>query len=70
MPLGQCVVTYKSVIFSVQTLTTLHACASSMMDYRVDNFGAAQYAVKYSSFTLDDKFLNLFGEMNNAVPLI
>jgi len=41
-----------------------------MMDERVDNFGAVQYPVKYSNFTLDDKSLNLIGEMNNAVPLI
>jgi len=39
-----------------------------MMDDRADNFGAAQYQVKSSNFTLDDKFLNLMGEMNNPVP--
>jgi len=59
IPHSQCVVNYKTVIFRVQILTTLHACASSMMDDRADNFGAAQYQVKYSNFTLDDKFLNL-----------
>jgi hypothetical protein len=41
-----------------------------MTDDRVDNFGAVQYAVKYSNFTLDDKLLNLMSKMNNAVPLI
>jgi hypothetical protein len=41
-----------------------------MMDDRTANFAAAQYTVKYSNFTLDNKLLNLMGEMNNAVPLI
>jgi hypothetical protein len=41
-----------------------------MMDDRTANFGAAQYTAKYSNFTLDDKLLNLMGEMKNAVPLI
>jgi hypothetical protein len=46
------------------------AWASTMMDDRTVNFAAAQYAVKYSNFTLDDKLLNLMGKMNNAAPLI
>jgi hypothetical protein len=46
------------------------ACAPSMMDDRTANFGAAQYAFKYSNFTLGDKLLNLMGKMNNAVHLI
>jgi hypothetical protein len=41
-----------------------------MMDDRTANFGAAQYTVKYSNFTLDDKLLNLMGKMNNTVHLI
>jgi hypothetical protein len=41
-----------------------------MMDGRSNNFGAAQYSVKYSNFTLDDIFFNLMGKMNNVVPLI
>ena len=41
-----------------------------MMEDRVDNVGAAQNLLKYSNFTLDDKFLNLIGKMNNAVRLI
>jgi hypothetical protein len=41
-----------------------------MVDDGSANFGAAQYAVKYSNFTLDDKLLNLMGKTNNAVPLI
>jgi hypothetical protein len=45
-------------IFSVLKLTD-NACAPSMMDDRTANFGAAQYTVKYSNFTLDDKLLNL-----------
>ena len=36
---------------------------------RTVNFGAAQYTVKYSNFTLDDKLLNLMGEMKNALIL-
>jgi hypothetical protein len=51
-------------------MTTLHACASSMMDGGAANFGAAQYPGKYSNLTLDDKFFNLMYKMNNAVPLI
>jgi len=39
-----------------------------MMGDRADNFGAVQYQVKYSNFTLNDKFLDLMGEMNNPVP--
>jgi len=69
IPHGQRVVTYKSVIFSVQSLT-LHVSASIMMDGGADNFGTAHYPVKYSKFTLVDKFLNLMGEMNNPVRLI
>jgi hypothetical protein len=46
-----------------------NACASSVMDDRSANFGAAQYAVKYS-FTLDDKLLKLMGKINNYGPLI
>ena len=68
IPHSQSVVNYKTVIFRVQILTTLHSCASSMMGDRADNFGAVQYQVKYSNFTYDDKFLNLMGEMNNPVP--
>jgi hypothetical protein len=41
-----------------------------MMDDRTAHFGAAQYTIKYSNFTLDDKLINLMGKMNNAVPLI
>jgi len=37
---------------------------------RTANFGAAQYKVKYSDITLDDKLLNCMDEMNNAAPLI
>jgi hypothetical protein len=40
------------------------------MDDRSANFGAAQYTIKYSNFTLDDKLLKLMGKMNNAVRLI
>jgi hypothetical protein len=69
IPNGQCVVTYKSVIFSFQTLT-LYPCASSMMYGGAANFGAAQYQGRDSKFTLDDKSLNLMCKMNNAVPLI
>jgi hypothetical protein len=49
---------------------TDNACAPSVMDDRSANFGAAQYAIKYSNFTLDDKLLKPMGKMNNAVPLI
>jgi hypothetical protein len=41
-----------------------------MMNDSSANFGAAQYAIKYSKFTLDDKLLKLMGKMNNAVHLI
>jgi len=61
---------YQWGLSSVQTLTSLHACAYSMMDGRAANFGGAQYTVKYSNFNLDDKLFNLMGEINNAVPLI
>jgi hypothetical protein len=47
-----------------------NACAPSMMDDRTAYSGAAQYTVKYSNFTLDDKLLDLMGKMNNAVHLI
>jgi len=40
------------------------------MDDRTANFGAGQYAVKDSNFTLDNKLLNLMGKINNAVSLI
>ena len=43
---------------------------ASVMDERTPNFGGEQYTVKYRNFTLDDKLLNLMGEINNAVPLI
>jgi len=49
---------------------TDNACAPSMVDDSSANFGAAQYTIKYSNFTLDDKLLNLMGETNNAVRLI
>jgi hypothetical protein len=49
---------------------TDNACAPSMMVDRTANFGAAQYTVKYSNFTLDGKLFNLMGKTNNAVPLI
>jgi hypothetical protein len=68
IPHGQCVVTYQLVLFNVQF--TVNSCATSIMDERRANFGAAQYAAKYSNFTLDDKFINLVAKMNNAVPLI
>jgi len=48
----------------------LHVGAYSMMDGGEANFGAAQYLHRYSKSTMNDKFLNLMGEMNNAVPLI
>ena len=54
----------------MQTLTTLHACASSMMDGGEDNFEAAQYPGRYSNFMLDDILLNLMDKMNYCVPLI
>ena len=69
IPHSQCVVVYTSWYFSVFRLTD-NACAPSMMDDRTANFAAAQYTVKYSNFTLDDKLLNWMGEMNNAVRLI
>jgi hypothetical protein len=49
---------------------TDNACAPSMTDDRTANFGAAQYTVKYSNFTLDDKLLNFkpfSSETQNAV---
>jgi hypothetical protein len=49
---------------------TDNACALSMMVDRTANFGAAQYTVKYSNFTLDDKLLKFMGKMNNAVSLL
>jgi hypothetical protein len=70
IPHGQCVVAYRSGLFGVQTLTTLHACASSMMDGGAANFGAVQYPGRYSNFTLDDKLLNLMDKLNYAVALI
>jgi hypothetical protein len=57
IPHSQCVVVYTSWYFSVFKLTD-NVCAPSMMDDRTANFGAAQYTVKYSNFTLDDKLLN------------
>jgi len=60
---------YTGWYFSVFKPTD-NACAPSMMDDRSANFGAAQYTVKYSDFTLDDKLLNLMGKMNNYVHLI
>jgi hypothetical protein len=36
-----------------------------MMDDRTANFGAAQYAVRYTNFTVDDKLLNLMVKINN-----
>jgi hypothetical protein len=47
---------------------TANACAPIMMDDRTASFGDMQYTVKYSNFTLDDRLLNLMGEMNNAFP--
>jgi hypothetical protein len=41
-----------------------------MMDDRTAEFGAAQYVVKYSNFTLDDNKLYLMGKIKNAVTLI
>jgi hypothetical protein len=41
-----------------------------VMDDRTAYSGAAQYTVKYSNFTLDDKLLHWMGKMNNAVHLI
>jgi hypothetical protein len=41
---------------------TDNVCAPSVMDDRSANFEAAQYAVKYSNFTLGDKLLNLMGK--------
>jgi hypothetical protein len=41
-----------------------------VMDDTVDNFGAAQYPLKYWNFTLNGKLSNLMCEMNKAVPLI
>jgi len=70
IPHGQWVGTYRSGLFGVQTLPTLHACASSMMDGGAANFGAVQYQGRYSNFTLDDKLLNLMDKMNYGVPLI
>jgi len=67
---SQFVVTYQRGLFRVRTTTTLHACASSMMDGGAANFGAVQYPGRYSNFTLDDKLFNLMCKMNNAVPLI
>jgi len=54
-PHSQCVVMYQTGLFSVQTQTSLHACASSTMDGGAANFGAAQYPGRYSNFMLDDK---------------
>ena len=68
-PMVSVLVVYTSWYFSLFRLTD-NACAPSMMDDRTANFAAAQYAVKYSNFTLDDKLLNWMGEMNNAVRLI
>jgi hypothetical protein len=69
IPHGQCGVVYTGWYCSVFKPTD-NACAPSVMDDRSANFGAAQYAVKYSNFTLNDKILNLMGKTNNAVPLI
>jgi hypothetical protein len=69
IPHGLCGVVYTSWYWSVFKLTD-NACAPSVMDDRSANFAAAQYAIKYSNFTSDDKLLNLMGKMNNAVPLI
>jgi len=69
IPHSQCVVVYANWYFSVFKLTD-NAFTPSMMDDRTANFRAAQYRVKYSNFTSEDKLLNLIGKMNNAVPLI
>jgi hypothetical protein len=58
IPHGQCGVVYTGWYCSVFKLT-YNACAPSVMDERSANIGAAQYAVKYSNFNLDDKLLNL-----------
>jgi hypothetical protein len=41
-----------------------------MMDGGAANFGAEQYPIRYSNFTLDDKLLNLMDKIHYAVILI
>jgi hypothetical protein len=57
IPHTKCVVVYTSWYFSVFKLTD-NVCAPSVMDDRTAYSGAAQYTVKYSNFTLDDKLLH------------
>ena len=40
-----------------------------MMGGAVANFEAAQYAGRYSNFTLDDKLLNIMDKIDYAGPL-